>query len=69
MEDGISLTESVNQAVRVMRITKHTEVKITPFELHRCGKPRTELTNTVKSRTTYYLIVEICLFQNRTGHK
>ena len=34
MEDGVSLTESVNRALRVLRFTIHTGLKLTPFELH-----------------------------------
>ena len=47
LEDGIGLTESVNRALRVMRFTIHTGLKVTPFELHQGRKPRTELTNIV----------------------
>ena len=53
MEDGLCLTESVNRALRVMRFTIHTGLKITPFELHHGKKPRTELTNIVKDGKTY----------------
>ena len=53
MEDGLCLTESVNRALRVMRFTIHTGLKITPFELHHGRKPRTELTNIVKDCKTY----------------
>ena len=53
MEDGISLTESVNRALHVMRFTIHTGLKLTPFELHHGRKPRTELTNIVKDRKSY----------------
>ena len=53
MEDGLCLTESVNRALRVMRFTIHTGLKITPFELHHGRKPRTELTNIVKDGKTY----------------
>ena len=53
MEDRLCLTESVNRALRVMRFTIHTELKITPFELHHGRKPRTELTNIVKDGKTY----------------
>ena len=48
MEDGFCLTKSVNRALRVMRFTIHTGLKLTPFELHHGRKPRTELTNIVK---------------------
>ena len=53
MEDGLCLTESVNRALRVMRFTIHTGLKITPFALHHGRKPRTELTNIVKNGKTY----------------
>ena len=45
--------ESVNRALRVMRFTIHTGLKITPFELHHGRKPRTELTNIVEDGKTY----------------
>ena len=48
MEDGNNLTESVNRALKVMRITIHTGLKKTPFELHHGRKPGTELTKTIK---------------------
>ena len=53
LEDGISLTESVNRASHVMRFTIHTGLKLTPFELHHGRKPRTELTNIVKDGKAY----------------
>ena len=40
-EDGISLTESVNRALRVMRFQIHTGLKLTLFELLHGRKPRT----------------------------
>ena len=36
-----------------MRSTVHTDLKRTPFELHHGRKPRTDLTNIVKSGKTY----------------
>ena len=53
MEDGKSLTESVNRALKVMRFTIHTGQKKTPFELHHCRKPRTELTNILKDEKSF----------------
>ena len=53
LEDGIGITESVNRALRVMRFTIHTGLKITPFELHHGRKPRTEFINIVKDGKTY----------------
>ena len=53
LEDGIGITESVYRALRVMRFTLHTGLKITPFELHHGRKPRPELMNIVKDGKTY----------------
>ena len=53
LEDETDLTESVNQALRVMRFTIHTGLKRTPFELHHGRNPRTELTNIVRDGKTY----------------
>ena len=53
MEDGKSLTESLNRALRVMRFTILTGLNFTPFELHHGRKPRTELTNIVKDGKSY----------------
>ena len=39
LEDGISLIKSVNRALHVMRLTIHTGLKLTPFELHHDRKP------------------------------
>ena len=69
MEDGISLTESVNRALRVMQFTIHTGLKLTPFELYHGRKPRTELTNTVKTENHTYLIGQNCLFQQQPDQK
>ena len=54
MEDNLCLTECVNRALKVMRFTIHTGLKITPFELHHCTKPRTELTNLVEDGKSYH---------------
>ena len=53
MEGGISLNESVSQALHVMRFTIDTGPKITPLELHHGRKPRIQLTNIVKNGKTY----------------
>ena len=45
--------ECVNRALKVMRYTIHTELKLTPFELHYCRKPRTEITNLVKDGKSF----------------
>ena len=69
MEDGLCLTESVNRALRIIRFTIHTGLKITPFELHHGRKPRTELTNIVKDRKHIFLTGRKCLFQLRMDRK
>ena len=53
MEDGQTLTENVNRALRVMRFTVHTGLNKTPFELHHGRKPRTEFLNIVKDGKTF----------------
>ena len=53
LEDNLCLTEYVNSALKVMRITIHTGLKLTPFELHHGRKPRTELTNLVKDDKSF----------------
>ena len=52
-EDNLCLTECVNRALKVMRFTIHTGLKLTPFELHHGRKPRTELTNLVKDGKSF----------------
>ena len=69
MEDGNNLTESVNRAVGVMRITKHTGLKKTPFELHHGRKPRTELTNIIKDGNIFCQIGQNCPFQQQIDQK
>ena len=44
LEDKIGFTESINWALRVMRITMHTGLKVSPFELHHGRKSATERT-------------------------
>ena len=53
LEDELYLTECVNRALKVMRFTIHTGLKLTPFELHHGRKPRTELTNLVKDGKSF----------------
>ena len=53
MEDNICLTECVNRAVNVMRFTLHTGLKITSSELQHGRKPRTELTNVMKTGKSF----------------
>ena len=53
LEDNLCLTECVNRALKVIRFTIHTGLKLTPFELHHGRKPRTELTNLVKDGKSF----------------
>ena len=53
LEDKLCLTECINTALKVMRFTKHTGLKLTPFELHHGRKPRIELTNLVKDGKSF----------------
>ena len=53
LDDNLCLTECVNRALKVMRFTIHTGLKLTPFELHHGRKPRTELTNLVKDGKSF----------------
>ena len=50
LEDGLNLRESINRALYVLRFTKHSETKKTPFEIQFGRAPRTRLTNLKKCR-------------------
>ena len=53
LEENLCLTECVNRALKVMRFTIHTVLKLTLFELHQVRKPLTELTNLVKDGKSF----------------
>ena len=53
LEDNTCLTECVIRALNVMRLTIHTRLKTTQFELHHGRKPRTELTNIIKDGKSF----------------
>ena len=53
MEKNLWLTECEKRASNVMRFRIHTRMKITPFELHYGRKPRTELTNVMKTGKSF----------------
>ena len=45
LEDRQNLRESINRALYVLRFTKHSEAKKTPFDAHFGRAPRTKLSN------------------------
>ena len=53
LEYKISLSESINRVLRVKRLTMHTGLTVSPFELDHGRKPRTELTNIVKDNKSF----------------
>ena len=67
LEDGISLTENVNRALRVMRFTLQTRLKLTPFELHYGRKQNQRISLRTENHT--YLTGRSCLFQHRIDPK
>ena len=52
LENWIGSTENVNQALRVMRFTIHTGLKVRPFEQHG-RKARTESNNKIIDNESY----------------
>ena len=61
LEENLCLTECVKRALKVMRFTRYTGLKLTPFELHHGRKLRSEITYLVEdgksifSDWTHYL--------------
>ena len=53
LKDNLCLTECVNRALKVMRFTRHTGLKLTQSELHHGRMPRTELTILVKDDKSF----------------
>ena len=53
LEDKIGFNQTVNRALRVMRLTIHTGLKVNPYELHHGRKPRSQLANIVKDNKRY----------------
>ena len=69
MEDGISLTESKNRELRVMRFAIQTGLKITQFDLHHGRKQNYKIL--LKREKHTYLNGQNCVFQYqyRRGQK
>ena len=47
LEDNLTFEESVNKAIKTIRQTQHSTLKMTPFQLHYGRKPRTPITNLI----------------------
>ena len=54
-QDGLCFNESLNEAIKTMRMTPNTKLKITPFELHMGRTPRTIITNTLNQENCLLL--------------
>ena len=44
-QDGLSFSDSLMLAIKTIRMTPNSKLKLTPFELHKGRKPRTAITN------------------------
>ena len=47
MADGLIFEDSVHLAIRTIRQTPHSRLKMTPFQMHLGRRPRTALTNLI----------------------
>ena len=47
MADGLTFEDSVQLAIRTIRQTPHSRLKMTPFQMHLRRRPRTALTNLI----------------------
>ena len=47
MADGLTIEDSVQLAIKTIRQTPHSRLKLTPFQMHLGKKPRTALTNLI----------------------
>ena len=45
LQDGLSFQHSLMVAIKTIRMTPNSRLKLTPFELHKGRKPRTPITN------------------------
>ena len=78
VEDNITFEESVNKAIKTIRQTQHSTLKITPFQLHYGRKPRTPITNLIgqpncllakwKKTLTNYILAQPAELQVFTIH-
>ena len=78
LEDDLTFEESVNKAIKTIRQTQHSTLKMTPFQLHYGRKPRTPLTNLIgqpnclltnwKKTLTNYILAQPAELQVFTIH-
>ena len=47
MADGLTFEDSVQLAIKTIRQTPHSRLKMTPFQMHLARRPRTALTNLI----------------------
>ena len=47
MADSLTFEESIQLAIKTIRQTPHSRLKMTPFQMHFGRKPRTALTNLI----------------------
>ena len=59
LENKFNFTENINWALRVVRFTLDTGLKVTPFEKHHGRKPRTDSTNIVKCKKSFLVNCQI----------
>ena len=52
-EDKMGFTKSINRAMRVLLLTIHTELKVSPLQLYHFRKPRTIKTSIIEDNKTF----------------
>ena len=68
-DDKISFTVSLSWALRLMRSTWHTKLKMKPIELHHSRKLRIELTSLVKCSTFFVFSIQSDKIKHFSGSK
>ena len=54
LSDGFGIKEALNRALGNLRLTPHSKIKLTPFELHFGRRPNTALRNLVAKGISNY---------------
>ena len=78
LEDGLTFEKSVQLAIKTIRQTPHSKLKMTPFRMHFGRKPRTAITNMIgqplcllsnwKKTVTKYILAQPTQLQVFTIH-